>query len=167
VNQLLVLSKIQENRYKFSNQKFNLNELVEDIAEDLSESTDGFDIKIEGKVDKEVTGDKEKISQVLINLITNAMKYSDKISKIDIGLKSNSREAVVSVRDYGIGIPQEFHSKIFERFYQVGGGSKNTYPGMGIGLFISSEIIKAHGGQIWLDSRVGKGTKFYFSLPYH
>ncbi len=71
----------------------------------------------------------------------------------------------MSIQDFGIGIAKEYQQKIFERFFQVTGAEGKTYPGLGMGLYISSEIIKRHGGQMWVESEKGKGAKFYFSLP--
>ena len=103
---------------------------------------------------------------MLINLLTNAIKYSPKADTIVVETKEKNREANVSVRDFGIGIDKFFHKKIFERFYRVSGVEEETYPGMGMGLYIANEIIKMHKGSVWVESQKDKGSVFTFSIPF-
>ena len=84
---------------------------------------------------------------------------------MDVIIRPASDIVTVSVRDYGIGIAKEHHSRIFERFYRVTSSHDNTFPGLGIGLYISHEIIRAHEGKIWVESEEGKGSTFFVSLP--
>ncbi len=99
------------------------------------------------------------------NLLTNAVKYSPKKDKIIIKAKKVGNEAVVSVQDFGIGIPKDKQERIFEKLYQVTDPDVKTFPGLGMGLYISNEIIKRHEGRMWVKSEKGKGATFYFSLP--
>ena len=108
--------------------------------------------------------DWERIEQVIINLLTNAVKYSLNATEIFVEAYTKNSNIEVCVKDSGMGIPQEDSEKIFTRFYRVQ-GIASTYSGSGIGLYISSEIIKRHGGQMWVESNVGKGSHFYFSVP--
>lgn len=110
-----------------------------------------------------VYADRERIRQVLINLITNAIKYSPEAKKVVIRSQKNKNFIQISVQDFGIGIPKTEQLKIFDRFYQS--QNHKTYPGLGLGLYISSEIIKANGGKMWVESDEGKGSTFYFTLP--
>jgi signal transduction histidine kinase len=114
---------------------------------------------------KTVYGDRERIGQVLTNLLTNAIKYSPQADKIVVRTTSDNLQITFSVQDFGIGIPQDKQAHIFERFYRVTGDNQETYPGLGLGLYISSEIITRQNGRIWVESSVGKGSTFSFSLP--
>jgi signal transduction histidine kinase len=111
-----------------------------------------------------VYGDKFRIYQVITNLLNNAIKYSPKSNKIIITMQRLKDNAVVSVRDYGIGIAQDKQQRIFEKLYQVTDPEEKTFPGLGMGLYISKEIINAHNGKMWVKSKKGKGSTFYFSL---
>jgi signal transduction histidine kinase len=99
-------------------------------------------------------------------LITNAIKYSPSSNKIVVHLKTVSDGVQVSVQDFGVGIPLEKQSKVFERFYRVSGPKEDTFPGLGLGLYISSEIIKRQGGKIWVESIEKEGSTFGFTLPF-
>ncbi|MGH7203187.1 MAG: sensor histidine kinase [Candidatus Levyibacteriota bacterium] len=105
-------------------------------------------------------GDKERIGQVLTNLISNAIKYSPHATKIVIDIS-----AAACVKDFGIGMSKNAQEKVFERFYRASGPNNQTFPGLGLGLYISSEIIKRLGGRIWVESVKGKGSTFCFTLP--
>lgn len=110
-----------------------------------------------------VHADKERIRQVIINLVTNAIKYSPEGDKILVGSHKRGDYIEMYVQDFGMGIAKEEVKKIFGRFYQA--AQHKTFPGLGLGLYISSEIIKIHGGKMWVKSEKGKGSTFYFTLP--
>jgi len=112
-----------------------------------------------------VYGDKERIGQVIANLVTNAIKYSPQADKIIIHTESEKNEVTFSVQDFGIGIAKINQDRVFEQFYRVGGDLQRTFPGLGLGLYISSEIIKREGGRIWVTSTEGQGSTFCFALP--
>ena len=114
---------------------------------------------------KTIFGDKDKLSQVLNNLISNAIKYSPKANSIIISTKVQKDGIELSVQDFGVGILVEEQQNVFERFYRVNGG-KSTFPGMGIGLYICFEIITRQGGKIWVESSLDKGSTFYIWLPF-
>jgi len=101
---------------------------------------------------------------VINNLLGNAIKYAPGTNKIVVNVFKSDDAVIVSVQDYGIGIPNEELTNIFSRFYRVS-GLNSTFSGSGIGLYISSEIIKRHGGKIWVVSELNKGSTFYFSIP--
>jgi signal transduction histidine kinase len=102
---------------------------------------------------------------VITNLVTNAIKYSPDSNDIIIHTSLENSEVTLCVEDYGIGIAADKLQKVFEQFYRVSGDKQHTFPGLGLGLYISSEIIKREGGRIWVNSTVGKGTSFCFALP--
>ena len=106
-----------------------------------------------------------KITQVLENLIDNALKYTPKGSRIEVATRLHGAEIEVSVCDNGPGIPEEALPHIFERFYRVDKGRSREKGGTGLGLSIVKHIVQLHGGRVWAESRLGKGTTFYFSLP--
>jgi len=117
--------------------------------------------KREGKIQ----ADKDRIAQVLLNLLTNAIKYSPDSDGIEVFVENNKESATITVKDYGIGIDSKDHIRIFERFYRAEGKSEQTFPGFGIGLFIASEIVQRHNGSISVQSEKGKGSVFTVSIP--
>ena len=123
--------------------------------------------KIEKHLDKsaEMLGDRDRTGQVLTNLLNNAIKYSPNAKKIIVSSKLEDSNATISVQDFGIGIEKELVPKVFERFFRVTQPMLNTFPGLGLGLYIASETVKKEGGKIWAESQKGKGSCFYFSLP--
>jgi signal transduction histidine kinase len=110
----------------------------------------------------EIEVDAEKTTWVLNNFLTNAIKYSPSDNKIEVVVQSNKDSLFFSVKDNGIGISKEYHSRIFERYFQVPGAKSK---GTGLGLAISKDFIEAQGGKIWVESEIGQGAKFCFSLP--
>lgn len=164
INNLLDVSRIETGKLQLNKDIFNISSLVHETVDGIQASTKN---KIEVKKLKNfrVFGDKYRIYQVLINLITNASKYSDSDTKIIISVSRRNNHAVVSVQDFGIGIAQDKHKKIFDRLYQVDDTPVKTFPGLGLGLFISKQIIEKHDGKIWVSSKKGKGSTFIFTLP--
>ncbi len=165
ISDLLDVSRIQTGKLSFNKEDFVLNELVEETVQALQESTSDHSISIKAKRKVMVHADRFRLYQVLTNLLTNAIKYSPQGGDIKVVVTIIERKAVVSVQDYGIGIPKDQYRKIFERLYQVTGQKEKTFPGLGMGLYISKEIIRRHRGNIWVESQKGKGTTFYFAIP--
>lgn len=161
---LLDVTKIEGGRLQFHEEYFDFNELVSDMVEQMQRTT-LHKILIRFSRSKTVFGDRDRIGQVIMNFITNAIKYSPDSDKVIVKTLFDTNHATLAVRDYGVGIPAESKHHVFERFFRVSGPGKDTYPGLGLGLFISSEIIKRHRGRIWVESKVGKGSTFYFTLP--
>ena len=110
-------------------------------------------------------GDRERIQQVLTNLISNAIKYSPKGGDIIVSSASKNSSLIVAVEDKGIGISEESQKMLFQRFYRSSNPMINTFPGLGLGLYIASEIVKRHGGTISVESKENKGAKFVVNLP--
>lgn len=165
IKDLLDLSRIQTGKLVYRDEKFSLIQLVTEVSETMQQTTDHQKVNVKPFKEIFLVGDRNRISQVLINLISNAIKYSRRNTKVDITVRQKDSSVIISVRDYGLGISKEHQKRIFERFYQVSEQSKKVYPGLGIGLHISSEIIKRHKGTIWVNSIKGKGSTFSFSLP--
>ncbi len=162
---LLDVTKIQSGRIQFHQEYFDFNMLVKDTVEEMQRTTEKHSIGLKlGKI-KNVFADKERIEQVLTNFITNAIKYSPRANKINVTSAVASGSVTLRVQDFGVGIQKENQQKVFEQFYRVSGPKQDTFPGLGLGLYISSEIIKREGGKIWVESAVGKGSTFCFSLP--
>lgn len=166
ITDLLDVSKIQAGKLEFKKDFFNLNELTKEIVEDIQTTTNKHKIIIEEKSTKNIFGDRDRIGQVLTNFLTNAIKYSPNSDKIVVRIIPQKDGVTIGVQDFGIGISKEDQEKIFERFYRVYTGDEKTFPGLGMGLYISSDIIKRHNGRIWVESEKGKGSTFYFTLFY-
>jgi PAS domain S-box-containing protein len=165
ISELLDLSKIDTGKLDFKMQDFDLTDMIKETVEDVQHTTTQ-QIIIKSDSNCTLYGDKDRISQVLLNLLTNAIKYSAKTSNIEVIVNQSSENAIaVSVKDEGIGIDKKDQENIFERFYRVEGKTEQTYPGFGIGLFIASEIIRRHNGTIRVESEKGKGSTFTFTLP--
>ncbi len=166
IGDLLNVSKIERGQLEFQEEQFDLNELVKETVEQAQLSTKKHTIDIEGSITQSVWGDKDRIGQVLTNLLSNAIKYSPQADRVIVRLLSRNDCAVVSIHDFGIGIDKQEQNKIFDRFYRVSDPEEKTYPGLGIGLYLSHEIIQRHGGKLTVTSEKGKGSIFRFTLPY-
>ena len=165
VSSLLDVSKIQSGRLELNASLFNLGVLIKEIINNLQRTAEDHRLVFNDKAHKlMVNADRERIEQVIINFISNSIKYMPSPGDIIIEAHKKDGNVVVSVRDTGIGIPEKDLNNIFMRFYRVS-GSASSFSGSGIGLFVSSEIIKAHHGRIWAESKIGKGSVFYFSIP--
>jgi signal transduction histidine kinase len=165
ITNLLDTSKIQNGKLIYNKHFFQLNDLVKEIVDEIQINATAHKIIIEKNTSFQLYGDRERIGQVLSNLLTNAVKYCPGCEKIIVNSETDGETAICSVRDFGNGISEEQKDKIFERFYRVTGNNLHTYPGLGIGLFIAKEIIERHDGKIWFESKEGEGSTFYFSLP--
>ncbi len=165
ISEILDISRIEENRLELQKEKFNLNTLVTETVQDINYTNTQHNIKVLNEFNCEVLADRDRIGQVLINFITNAVKYSPDSQEIEVSISKNKEDEVaVCVKDYGIGIDKAFHRNIFKRFYRVGVRSEETYSGFGIGLFLAREIIQRHKGRIDVKSEPGVGSEFSFIL---
>lgn len=165
VNDLLDLSKMQTGQLDYREERFEVDALVQEIVENVQGTTQTHRLLLEGQSGAEVCGDRDRIGQVLMNLLNNAIKYSPQADTVLVRVAKEQNKALVRVQDFGIGIAKEHQHKIFERFYQVTDPEEKTYPGLGIGLFISYQIVKRHGGRMWVESKKGEGAAFQFTLP--
>jgi PAS domain S-box-containing protein len=165
VEDLLDISRIEAGKMVFNPEKFDLGELIESVIEEIQPTSSHI---IHKHITKNVYvyADKYRIGQVITNLLTNAIKYSPMADRIELKLSKTKTLAKLSVQDFGIGIPKDQQEKIFQRFYRVEGRGRESYPGLGLGLHISSEIVARHNGKLWLESGEGKGSTFYCTLPF-
>jgi signal transduction histidine kinase len=148
----------------------DLGELVAAVVERVQATTTAHRLRLlrlpeRPAVRVEVDVDRERIEQVLVNLLGNAIKFSPDGGDIEVRMGVRAREAVVAVRDEGVGVPRDRQARLFEQFYRAHAGTPHDYGGMGIGLHLSREIVTRHGGQMWFASDEGRGSTFSFSLP--
>lgn len=165
VGELLDVSKIQTGRFEHLQESVDLNLLLQEVADTLQHMSNTHAIVIHGTAPSSLIGDKGRLEQVFINLLSNAIKYAPDAPLIKVEVSSSAETVTISVRDYGIGIPQELHKKIFERFYRASDISRRAVPGLGMGLYIVAEIVNRHRGCITVDSEVGKGSTFSVTFP--
>lgn len=165
IGDLLDVTKINSGRLQFNKTWFDFNEAVRETVEDLQHTTQKHKLIQNFSQTGRIYSDKDRISQVITNLITNAIKYSPHTDTIIINTRRENNEAIVCVQDFGIGIPEDKKDRVFEQFYRVSGNKQHTFPGLGLGLYISSEIIRREGGRMWVNSVEGKGSTFCFALP--
>jgi PAS domain S-box-containing protein len=165
ISEILDLSRLEENKLELKKEVFDLNHLVEQTVQDIKLTNTQHHMRIFHTHRTRVFADKDRIGQVLINFITNAIKYSPESHHIEIHiLKEEEDKVAVSIRDKGIGIEEKFHSNIFKRFYRIGVEGEETYAGFGIGLYLANEVIERHDGYIRLESKKGEGSNFTFVL---
>ncbi|MFL5694081.1 MAG: sensor histidine kinase [Ktedonobacteraceae bacterium] len=165
ISDLLDISRMQTGKLAFQVEVFDLDRLVYETVENVQAATTTHEFLVEGRTDACILGDKDRIGQVFINLLTNAVKYSPHANKVLVRLSRDQARCIVSIQDFGIGIDETHQQKIFERFYQVTDPEEKTYPGLGIGLYISSEIVERHHGRIEVQSHKREGATFTVTLP--
>ncbi len=165
ISDLLDLSKIKTGKLLLNKRHFPINKLIREIVDEMKHIHPDYNIQFLSGADTLVYGDESRLGQVLINLLTNAIKYSPNVTEVKVASIMEADKITVSVEDSGIGISKEDQEKIFERFYRVVGKNEKTFPGFGIGLFIAADIVQRHNGIIGVKSIPGKGSTFYFSLP--
>ncbi|WP_443947066.1 ATP-binding protein [Pedobacter sp. AW1-32] len=163
INGFLNISRLDSGKIHIDKTVFDLFVLIKEIYEENTLIFSRYFLSIEGCMELIISADRVKIGQVINNLISNAAKYSAVGSKIDISCTSVNGKALVSISDQGVGIRPEDTDRVFERFYRV--EENINVSGFGIGLYLCSEIIARHGGKIWVESVLGKGSTFYFELP--
>ncbi len=162
---LLDITKIEGGKLALHEEPINIDTLTREFVEEMQRITTSHEILLQGHTKSIICADKERLGQVMTNLLTNAVKYSPESKKVIVRLKKDAQNIVISVQDFGIGIPKDKQNHIFKRFYRETGFKENTFPGLGLGLYITSEIIKRQKGKIWVESKKGKGSTFSFSLP--
>lgn len=168
VSDLLDVSRINNSKLQIYKEYFDLDSLITNAINTIEQNHKSSGIKIERVGDTffdQIYGDANRIEQVLINFLTNAVKYSPGTFKIIVRTIFDKDKVVVEVQDFGIGIPEDKKDFIFNKFYRVDESSV-SFQGLGIGLYICSEIIKQHNGTYGIVSRLGKGTQMFFTLPY-
>jgi two-component system sensor histidine kinase VicK len=165
INGFLNLSQAESGKIQLDKQDFDLGELINDVMNETKLITTSHTINFLPCEPIAIHADKEKIEQVVINLFNNAIKYSPKQTVITVSCETIDNMAQVCVKDEGIGIDEQDIDQLFKRYYRVENKHTENITGFGIGLYLCAEIIKHHNGNIWVESEVGKGSVFYFSLP--
>jgi signal transduction histidine kinase len=164
ISDLLDVSKMQAGKMNYNFIKFNFSEIVEDAITDAHNNFPSHNITVKGDPKLTVLGDKNRLEQVLSNLLNNAAKYSPGANEIILAISSSEDYLTVSIQDFGVGIPEDKARFIFNRFFRVEDTSYK-FTGLGIGLFISQEIILRHKGKIGFSSKADEGSTFTFIIP--
>ncbi len=166
VEDLLDISRLESHRMRIGAGDVELNDLVDDVVADIRAQTRNHDVIFHRTGSPVlVQGDRERLEQVLVNLLTNAIKYSPQGGEIRVAIDRAGAEARISVTDPGIGIPPEEQPRLFQRFFRAGNATTRNYGGLGIGLFVAHEIVRRHGGRFEVRSELGSGSTFAFFLP--
>jgi len=168
IQDILDISRLESGTMKFIAEHIEIRKMLDEIVETMQPYANQKEIKINMQIEEhlpELVADKERIKQVIINIVHNAVKFSSTDSIINIRTRKEQDDILFEIQDFGKGIPQGQQEKVFEMFYQVDSGSDRKFGGVGLGLAISQGIIMAHGGKIWVESIVRKGSTFKFTLP--
>jgi GAF domain-containing protein len=168
INEILDLSKVEAGRMELELATFDLPLAIDNARTFVRERATKHGINIDVTVDERLgdfVGDERKIKQILLNLLSNAVKFTPEGGRIGIKAKQADGSVEISVSDTGIGISPEDQAKIFEEFRQVGADYAHKVEGTGLGLTLAKKFVELHGGKIWVESKVGKGSTFSFTLP--
>ena len=165
INELLDVTKIQKGQMQLNESLFDFDKLVDEVVEEQQmTSRHKLFVSRSGAIG-DVFADRHRMSQVIANLISNAIKYSPDADEVHISTSLHGDRAQFNVKDFGIGIPKDKQSKVFEQYYRISGSKDYTFSGLGLGLFISAEIIRRTGGEIFVSSSEGEGSDFCFRIP--
>jgi signal transduction histidine kinase len=170
INEILDLSKVEAGRMELELAAFDLPLAIDNARTFVRERATKHGIMLDVSVDERLgdfVGDERKIKQILLNLLSNAVKFTPEGGRIGINARQADGSVEVSVSDTGIGIAPEDQARIFEEFRQVGTDYAHKMEGTGLGLTLAKKFVELHGGRIWVESEVGKGSKFTFTLPVH
>jgi PAS domain S-box-containing protein len=166
INDLLDVTKINAGKMIYAMEPFDFSKMVAESVENAQHISRTHDIVLESNEHIEYTGDQLRLEQVLHNFLSNAVKYSPDGGRVIVNSKVELNNLVVSVQDFGIGIEEKNLDQLFDRYYRVDNTSMR-FEGLGLGLYISSEILKRHEGSFWIESVPGSGATFFFRLPLH
>ena len=163
IGDLLVVNAMPGKKLSLSTERFNFKSLVKETVQNVKNISPLHFLSIKENESVYYKGDRFRLEQVITNLLTNAVKYSPQSNQVVINSIVQDERILFSVQDFGIGIAKENVDRIFDKFYRA--KTDFALGGIGLGLFISSEIVKAHAGSVWVESELGRGSTFYFSLP--
>jgi len=163
INDLLDVSKIKAGKLSYNMELVPFNDIIRRSVSNVQFLSSSHHIIMKDIADVTLLGDKIRLEQVLNNLLTNAIKYSPDADKVEIGSIREGNNLIVSVKDYGIGIPNEYLERLVERYYRV--DNTMRFPGLGVGLYIATEILKQHHGKLFIESEVNHGSTFNFIIP--
>ncbi len=165
IGDLLDVTKIKFGKLDLVIEEVDLDKIIDEQIQDYASNITSHKITRTGNSVSKIQCDKHRIEQVISNLLANAIKYSLTSDRIVIFLEEDLEKVQVNIQDFGIGIESASKSKIFDRFFRAHGKDSGRLSSLGLGLFICADIIKRHNGKIWVDSELGKGSTFHFSLP--
>lgn len=165
IHDLLDATKVNAGEMLYEEHNFDFSVLVSETIDQLQVTTKTHTIEKNLSATAYVYGDKNRLGQVISNLVINAIKYSPTGNKVIVSTTSGDDQITLTVRDFGIGIPPGQQSKLFNRFFRASEANSNTFPGLGLGLYISNEIVKRHSGVLDFTSEEGKGSTFCVKLP--
>lgn len=164
-HQLLELSRLRLGGPELRRETYDLVEQVAEVLARLQALAAGHRLTLASREPAPVYADRERMEQVLVNLVDNAVKFSPGGSDVETTVARLGGEVQVSIRDQGLGIPRDKQARIFERYYRAHAGTPEDYGGIGVGLDMSREIVSRHGGRMWFESEPGAGSVFSFALP--
>ena len=166
LTELIDLSRTKTTRFRIKRQPFDFSTLAQKVIEELSPLLNNKEqsIAVEMPTSISITADEQRVEQILLNLLANAVKFTPQNGKITLKAQQNKDSLIVEVRDTGPGIPEDEQKKLFRPYYRT---STDTHrlPGLGLGLAITKQLVELHKGRIWMESKPGKGSTFAFSLP--
>ena len=167
INNILDLEKLESGRLDLSAQRVSAALLARTAIDAVHGVAEGAGVEVELRVDEdfEVCADEDRVVQVLVNLLSNAVKFSPEHGRVQVVAEARGREGLFQVRDRGRGIPDDQLDSIFEPFHQVDRTDAREKGGSGLGLAITREIVRQHGGKLWVASEVERGSTFFFTLP--
>ncbi len=165
---LLVLSKMDAERLELEIRRLSVSQLIESCLETAQHRAAEKDLHVSLNMPQDlpdIAGDRRRLAEVLQNLLDNAIQYTLPGGKIVVSAETAEEEIILTVSDTGIGIPKADQSRIFERFYRVDAARSREAGGTGLGLAIAKHLVEVHGGRLWVESEVGRGSQFHFSVP--
>jgi two-component system cell cycle sensor histidine kinase PleC len=168
IGDLLDVSRLESGKFVLKRQRLSLRDTIRSVIYELSSLIKEKAILIVDNIPEglpEIEADEGRIKQVMLNLVGNAIKFSSEGSKITVDALATKNEILVRIIDQGIGIPAEALPNIFQKFSQIDGSATRISGGLGLGLYITKQIVEAHGGQIWVESKLNQGSTFSFTLP--
>jgi two-component system CheB/CheR fusion protein len=165
INDLRDESTLETGILRLRPNTFAIDDLVREVIEELGNTVPPHRLLIEGTTHTEVYADRERTEQVLMNVLSNAIKYAPEAEPIEVSIIVDEEKVTIHVCDHGPGIPADQQARIFDRFYRVTGSQQTQVVGLGLGLYLAAEIVKRQGGQLWVESIEGRGATFSFTLP--
>lgn len=165
IDSFLDVTTLETDGWSLHPTQFAIDDLVREKIEEIGRTTISHSLRYEQEAHVEVYGDRERIGQVLNNLLTNAIKASPPTEPIWVSATADEHLVTMRVQDQGKGIPKDQQARIFECFYRIGDANQERVPGLGLGLYLAAQIMKRQGGQIWVESTPGKGATFFFTVP--